>query len=125
MKEEAELLNLEYTRLKKEAAELDAQNMVKCSVADEKDKVVECSSFEQCYDLQASKYDNSKCIRDHESCGEWVGSYKYPVQGCIRTEYCGSRGNYFKKENVLYECPGGEKEYTPLTEEQEDEAEKE
>ena len=45
MKEEAIKLTKEYKLQKKKAAEKDEENKVNCSVADEKDKVVECSSF--------------------------------------------------------------------------------
>jgi len=56
------------------------------------------------------------------SCGKWEassGSVDYLENGCILSKYCGTKGNYMTKTNVLFSCPdktpNAKKPTTPTT----------
>ena len=65
-----------------------------------------CSSVASCYNLEAFKYDNSKCENTYESCGSWTTGNK-TLEGCILTKYCNTEGKYLRDHHVDFKCPDG------------------
>lgn len=60
--------------------------------------------MQSCYDYDLRIYSNSKCVNPAESCSKWKIDGKW-IEGCLREEYCGQRGNYEAKGEALYLCP--------------------
>jgi len=78
-------------------------------LADEKNKerIHECSTVNSCYDFGAHAYSNDKCGMT-ESCGTWRKKGDVLLQGCIRSEYCGTDAEY-EGHATKYNCPQGAK----------------
>ena len=77
----------------------------KCKNAVDIDKAYECSSMKSCYDFDKFMYSNDKCANSAESCAKWTGLNGKLVEGCLRDEYCGTRGRYAGKGEILFLCP--------------------
>ena len=49
-------------------------------------------------------YTNERCSDPAESCAKWRLSGGW-VEGCLGNQYCGKRGSYNGKGEVLFLCP--------------------
>merc|ERR1712014_536610 len=72
-----------------------------------KERIHECSTVTSCYDFGSHAYSNDKC-GVAESCGTWRKKGDVLLQGCIRSEFCGTEAEY-EGHPTTYKCPQGPK----------------
>ena len=75
--------------------------------ATNKERIHECSTVSSCYDFGAHSYSNDKC-GIAESCGTWRKKGDVLLQGCIRSDFCGTEAEY-EGYGTTYNCPQGAK----------------
>lgn len=73
----------------------------------DKERIHKCSTVASCYDFGAHTYSNDKC-GIAESCGTWRKKGDVLLQGCIRSEFCGTEAEY-EGHPTTYKCPQGAK----------------
>ena len=74
-----------------------------------RDRVIECSSLQQCKDTMRNEYSDTMCGNSNERCGAWNITETY-YDGCILSKYCDEDDVDYEGTKVHFRCPNGEKD---------------